>query len=59
MLDPLSPPLTAGVVSGTLSGYAGPSWASRLSFQPGCWQISGRLGDVSLSFIVQVMLGNG
>lgn len=58
MLDPPSAPVTAQVVSGTLSGYDGPSWASRMSFQPGCWQISGRLGDVSLSFVVQVMLGN-
>ncbi|MBA3376404.1 MAG: hypothetical protein H0U00_11445 [Actinobacteria bacterium] len=58
MLDPPSSPVTAQVISGTLSGYDGPSWASRMSFQPGCWQITGRLGDVSLSFVVQVMLGN-
>jgi len=58
-LDTPSAPITAPVVSGTLSGYDGPSWASRMSFQPGCWQISGRLGDVSLSFVVQVVLGNG
>lgn len=57
-LDTPSAPITAPVVSGTLSGYDGPSWASRMSFQPGCWQISGRLGDVSLSFVVQVVLGN-
>ena len=57
-LDPPSAPVTAGVVSGTLGGYDGPSWASRMSFQPGCWQITGRLWDVSLSFVVQVELGN-
>jgi hypothetical protein len=57
-LDPPSAPLTASVVSGTLGGYDGPSWASRMSFQPGCWQISGRLWDVSLSFVVQVELGS-
>jgi hypothetical protein len=57
-LDPLSPPIEAGVTTGTLSGYAGPSWASRMSFQPGCWQITGRLGDVTLSFVVSVTLGS-
>jgi hypothetical protein len=56
-LDTPASPVTAQVVSGTLSSYAGPSWASRMSFQPGCWQIVGRLGDVSLSFVVQVELG--
>jgi len=58
-LDTPSAPITASVVSGTLSGYDGPSWASRLSFTPGCWQISGRVDDVSLSFVVQVVLGTG
>jgi hypothetical protein len=58
MLDPPSAPLNAQVVSGTLGGYDGPSWASRMSFQPGCWQITGRLWDMSLSFVVQVELGN-
>jgi hypothetical protein len=59
-LDTPSSPVTAQVVSGTLVGYDGTSssWASRMSFQPGCWQIAGRLGDVSLRFIVQVVLGN-
>ena len=28
------------------------------SFQRMEWQITGRLGDVSLSFVVQVVLGN-
>jgi hypothetical protein len=59
MIRPPSAPITATVVSGTLSGYNGPSWASRISFQPGCWQITGRLGDASLSFVVQVVLGTG
>jgi hypothetical protein len=28
---------------------------SQMGFEPGCWQITGRLGDVSLSFVVQVV----
>jgi hypothetical protein len=58
-LDEPSPPIAAQVVSGTLGGYGGPSWASRMSFQPGCWQITGRLGDATLSFVAQVVFGNG
>jgi hypothetical protein len=57
MLDAPSAPQTAQTVSGTLGGYAGPSWASRMSFQPGCWQVTGRLLDMSLSFVVQVERG--
>jgi hypothetical protein len=49
----------APTVPGTLSGYDGPSWASRMSFEPGCWQITGRLLDVSLTFVVQVSRGTG
>ena len=48
--------LSAQVVPGTLSGYSGPSWASRMSFQPGCWKITGRLNDTSLSYVVRVEL---
>lgn len=58
LLDPASAPLTAQAVPGTLSGYDGASWASRMSFQPGCWKITGRLLDtgLSLSFVAQVVL---
>jgi hypothetical protein len=56
-LDVSSPPLDADTVSGTLHGYDGHSWASRMSFEPGCWQVTGRLGDVSLSFVVRVERG--
>lgn len=48
--------LSAEVVPGTLSGYGGPSWASRMRFQPGCWKITGRLLDTSLSYVVRVEL---
>ena len=30
-----------------------------MSFEPGCWQISARLSDVSLSFVAQVERGSG
>jgi hypothetical protein len=41
-------------VHGTLGGYDGPSWASRMAFQAGCWHVTGRVLDASLSFVVQV-----
>ncbi len=46
----------ASVVSGSMGGYDGPSWASRMSFQPGCWQITARQLDVSLSYVAQVVV---
>ncbi len=52
--DPSTPFTTASVVSGTLSGYNGPSWASRMGFQSGCWQITARQLDLSLSFVARV-----
>ena len=57
LLEPGSPFVSAQTGSGTLTGYDGPSWASRMSFQPGCWQITGRVLDASLSFVVQVAGG--
>jgi hypothetical protein len=55
MLDEAAAPAVAQAVPGTLMGYDGPSWASRMDLQPGCWKITGRLLDVSLSFVVQVL----
>jgi hypothetical protein len=55
MLDPPSAPVTAR--TGTLNGSD--STMSQMRFEPGCWQITGRLGDVSLSFVAQVVLGSG
>lgn len=54
MLNPRSASLTAR--TGTLSG--GDSTMSQMSFSPGCWQINGRVLDVSLSFVVEVVRGN-
>ncbi|MBA2383110.1 MAG: hypothetical protein H0V68_00385 [Actinobacteria bacterium] len=59
LLDPASPPLGASTGGGTLTGYDGPSWASRMSFEPGCWQVTGRVLDATLSFVVQVVRGSG
>lgn len=44
--------------TGTFSeGYR--VWPSQMGFTPGCWEIVGRVDDVTLSFVVQVMLGTG
>jgi len=44
-------------------GYSYPSgrgsWASAVTFpSEGCWRISGRVGDVSLSYVVKVVAGS-
>lgn len=59
MLETPAEALEADTVSGSLGGYAGPSWASRMSFEPGCWRIAARVFDVSLSFVAQVVRGTG
>jgi hypothetical protein len=57
VVDSPATPLTAR--TGWFSGYERPnSTMSQMSFKPGCWQITGRVRDVSLSFVVEVMLGN-
>lgn len=44
-------------VSGHLSGWSGPSWAARMRFPaPGCWLVRGRVEDVTLSYVVKVVL---
>jgi hypothetical protein len=54
-LESADPPRTAETIAGMLSGYSGPSWASRMYFTAGCWQVVGRVDDVSLTFVVQVV----
>jgi len=56
-LDEAGGERVATTVSGRLAGYLGPSWASRMSFEPGCWRIAGRVRDVSTSFVVRVERG--
>lgn len=56
MIDPPSSPLIAR--TGWLSEYERPNATmSQMHFDPGCWQITGRVGDLSLSFVVQVERG--
>lgn len=55
LLDPPSQPVTAR--TGRLTGYDRPNATmSQMAFSPGCWQITGRLRDASLSFVVRVVL---
>ena len=54
--NPAAPFANASVVSGTLVGYNGLSWASRMSFVSGCWQITARRLDVTLSYVTQVVV---
>jgi hypothetical protein len=55
-LDAPAPVLHPEVISGHLSGWSGPSWAARMWFSSeGCWRITGRLDDVSLSFVLKVV----
>lgn len=54
-LDASAPVLRPDVVSGHLSGWSGPSWAARMRFSSeGCWKVTGRVDDVSLSFVIKV-----
>jgi hypothetical protein len=55
-LDAPAPVLYPDVVSGRLSGWSGPSWAARMRFSSeGCWKVTGKVDDVSLSFVVEVV----
>jgi hypothetical protein len=57
-LDGAAPPMRAWINSGTPeSGFAevadGRFWASSLNFlTEGCWQVTGTVGDASLTFVV-------
>lgn len=56
-LDAPAPVVNVETVSGQLSGWAGPSWAARMRFSsPGCWLVRGRVDDVALSYVVEVVL---
>jgi hypothetical protein len=43
------------------SGYSGSFQATRLVFPtPGCWEVTGRVGEASLTFVVVVVkIGEG
>jgi len=56
-LDAPAPVVNVETVSGQLSGWAGPSWAARMRFSsPGCWLVQGRVDDLALSYVVEVVL---
>jgi hypothetical protein len=56
-LDAPAPVVNVETVSGQLAGWAGPSWAARMRFSsPGCWLVRGRVDDVALSYVVEVVL---
>lgn len=56
-LDAPAPALNVETVSGSLAGWNGPSWAARMRFpSPGCWLVQGRVEDVTLSYVVEVVL---
>jgi hypothetical protein len=57
-LDAASPPLKVlDVNTGGFSGAANPSHMSPVSFpSAGCWRLTARLGDVSLTYVVSVVV---
>jgi hypothetical protein len=55
-LDVPAPAISAETVRGTWHGFTGTaSWASRMHFGEGCWKVTGRVRDVSLSFVLEVV----
>jgi hypothetical protein len=55
-LDVPAPAISAETVRGTWHGFTGTaSWASRMHFGEGCWNVTGRVRDVSLSFVLEVV----
>jgi hypothetical protein len=55
-LDAPAPPLQMlGANMGSFSGAANPSWATAVVFPtPGCWRVTARMKDVSLTYAVDV-----
>jgi hypothetical protein len=56
-LDAESPPLVVHRVnSGQASFWAGPTWATPVSFPTeGCWRLTARLQDITLSYVLKVV----
>jgi hypothetical protein len=54
-LEVTAPAIRAVTVAGTLGGYDGPSWASRMYFDRGCWEVTGRVGNATLSLVLAVV----
>lgn len=57
-IDAVAPPLqVSGVNTGSFSGAANPSHMSPVGFPTaGCWRLRARLGDLSLSYVVRVVI---
>ena len=54
-VDGPSPPLRASVNWGQPDGFRGSFWSSGLTFpRAGCWQVTGRVGKVRLTFVTLV-----
>jgi hypothetical protein len=55
-LDAPAPPLQMlGANMGSFSNAANPSWATPVVFPtPGCWRVTARVGDVSLTYAVDI-----
>jgi hypothetical protein len=59
-LDAAATAISAETVRGTWHGFRGSaSWASRMHFSEGCWRVTGRVRDVSLSFVLEVVRAAG
>jgi hypothetical protein len=58
---PASPLRMLGANFGSFSGAANPSWATPVVFpSAGCWRVTVRVGDVSLAYVVNVVVsGSG
>ena len=59
-IDAAAPPLQVlGVNTGSFSGAANPSHMSPVGFPTaGCWRLTARLGDLSLVYVVQVVVAS-
>jgi hypothetical protein len=57
-IDATAPALrVAGMNRGSFSGAANPSFMSPVSFpSAGCWRLTARLGDLSLTYVVEVVV---
>jgi hypothetical protein len=59
-LDGPARPLRARVSWGAVPGFRGSFWASGLTFpRAGCWQVTGRVGRVRLTFVTLVQKAPG
>lgn len=56
-LDASSAPVVAQTVRGWAEGFRGTaSWAARMGFpSEGCWRVTGRVRDITLSYVVRVV----